>query len=133
MTEPTSETPTSTPAPASAENPTIEYDDFLKLDLRVAKILSAEPVPKTDRLVKLELEAGFPELRIVVAGIREHFPPESLVGKKITYLANLKPRKMRGIVSQGMILAAYVKNETAEILSLLVPDIAELPAGAKIG
>jgi methionyl-tRNA synthetase len=131
MTEP--ETQPETQPETPPEDLTIEYDDFLKLDLRVANIISAESVPKTDRLIKLELDAGFSRPRIVVAGIREYFPPESLVGKKITYLANLKPRKMRGIVSQGMILAAYVKNETAEILSLLVPDIAEMPPGTKIG
>lgn len=123
--------------PNSEKDPTIEYDEFLKLDLRIAKILTAEPIAKTDRLVKLELEAGFPELRTVVAGIRDHFEPKDLVGMKITYLANLKPRKMRGIMSEGMILAASVFSDTeitgkAETVSLLVPSI-DLPAGAKIG
>ena len=77
----------------------IEYDDFLKLDLRIAQIKSAEAVPKTDKLVHLKLDIGEEELRDVVAGIREHYSPEDLVNQKVLYLANLQPRKLRGIES----------------------------------
>jgi methionine--tRNA ligase beta chain len=126
-----------TPAPTlEPEETFISYEDFIKLDLRVAEIVSAEPVEKTDRLVKLQLDAGDPdELRTVVAGIREHYTPESLVGKKVAYLANLKPRKLRGIMSQGMILAAAIETEEHRItaLSLLTPDSLDFPNGSKIG
>jgi methionyl-tRNA synthetase len=104
---------------------TISYDDFCKLDLVIAIIESAEAVPKTDRLVKLSLNIGEEEPRTVVAGIREHYQPDVLVGKQVVYLANLAPRKLRGIESTGMILAAFWDVETEDggknKLSLLGP------------
>jgi methionyl-tRNA synthetase len=84
----------------------IKYEDFEKIDLRVATILEAEAVPKADKLVKLKVDAGDPEPRTIVAGIRLHYAPETLVGTQITIIANLEPRKLRGIESQGMLLAA---------------------------
>ncbi len=83
----------------------IQYDDFAKLDLRVAKVLTCEKVEKADKLLKLTLEVGI-ETRTVVSGIALHFTPEEVIGKSVLYLANLAPRKMRGIESQGMILMA---------------------------
>ena len=83
----------------------IQYDDFAKLDLRVAKVLTCEKVEKADKLLKLTLEVGA-ETRTVVSGIALHFTPEEVIGKSVLYLANLAPRKMRGIESQGMILMA---------------------------
>ena len=83
----------------------IQYDDFAKLDLRVAKVLTCEKVEKADKLLKLTLEVGT-ENRTVVSGIALHFTPEEVIGKSVLYLANLAPRKMRGIESQGMILMA---------------------------
>lgn len=83
----------------------IQYDDFAKLDLRVAKVLTCEKVEKADKLLKLTLEVGT-ETRTVVSGIALHFTPEEVIGKSVLYLANLAPRKMRGIESQGMILMA---------------------------
>ncbi len=83
----------------------INYEDFAKLDIRIAKVLSAERVPKADRLLKLELELS-DEVRTVVSGIAEHFDPSELVGKRVSYLANLAPRKLKGIESKGMILLA---------------------------
>ncbi len=83
----------------------IQYDDFAKLDLRVAKVLNCEKVEKADKLLKLTLEVG-EETRTVVSGIALHFTPEEVIGKSVLYLANLTPRKMRGIESQGMILMA---------------------------
>ncbi len=84
----------------------IDYGDFSKLDLRVAKILSAEKHPNADRLLVLRISLGTEE-RTIVAGIAQHYSPEELVGKNIIVVANLKPRKLRGIESQGMLLAAH--------------------------
>lgn len=83
----------------------IQYDDFEKLDIRTATILSAERIPKADKLLKLTVDLGFEE-RTVVSGIAEHFTPEEVVGKKVLVLANLAPRKLRGVESKGMILMA---------------------------
>lgn len=96
--------------PAKVElKPEIVYDDFARLDLRTGKILSAEKVKKADRLLKLEVDLGF-EIRTIVSGIAEHFTPESIVGKQVVVVANLAPRKMKGIESKGMILMAEDKN-----------------------
>jgi methionyl-tRNA synthetase len=90
---------------SSALKPAIQYDDFSKLDLRVGTILSAEKVEKADKLLKLEIDLGF-EKRTVVSGIALHFKPEEIIGKQVVVVANLAPRKMRGIESNGMILMA---------------------------
>ncbi|PZX02848.1 methionyl-tRNA synthetase [Psychrobacillus insolitus] len=82
----------------------ISIDDFLKVDLRVATVLACEPIPKADKLLKLQLDMGY-EKRQVVSGIAEHYKPEELIGKKVIVVANLKPVKLRGELSQGMILA----------------------------
>ena len=87
----------------------IQYDDFAKLDLKVGTILSAEKVEKADKLLKLEVDMGF-EKRIVVSGIAMHFKPEDIIGKQVVVVANLAPRKMRGIESNGMILMAEDKE-----------------------
>jgi methionyl-tRNA synthetase len=83
----------------------IQYDDFAKLDLRIGTITAAEKVPKADKLLKLNVDMGY-EQRTVVSGIAEHFAPEVLINKQVIVVANLAPRKMRGIESQGMILLA---------------------------
>ncbi|TAN11740.1 MAG: methionine--tRNA ligase [Chitinophagaceae bacterium] len=85
--------------------PEIEFDDFSKLDLRVGKIIAAEKVEKADKLLKLTIDIGL-EKRTVVSGIAQHYKPEEIIGKYVTLVANLKPRKMRGIESNGMILMA---------------------------
>jgi methionyl-tRNA synthetase len=85
--------------------PEIEYDDFAKLDLRIGTIIAAEKVQKADKLLKLQVDLGF-ETRTIVSGIALHFSPESLVQQQVIVVANLAPRKMRGIESQGMILTA---------------------------
>ena len=107
MNMPTVE-PASTPAQAEESTEVkaeIQYDDFAKLDLRIANVLTCEKVEKADKLLKLTLEVGN-EQRTVVSGIALHFSPEEVIGKQVLYLANLAPRKMRGIESQGMILMA---------------------------
>lgn len=83
----------------------IVFDDFAKLDLRTATITQAEPVPKADKLLKLALDLGS-EQRTVVSGIAQHYKPEEVVGKQVVLVANLAPRKLRGVMSQGMILMA---------------------------
>lgn len=88
-----------------AQKPEITIDDFAKLDLRAGTILKAEKVEKADKLLKLEIDLGF-EVRTVLSGIAMHFKPEGIVGKQVTVVANLAPRKMRGIESKGMILMA---------------------------
>lgn len=89
----------------------IEYGDFDKLDLRIAKILKAEKVEKADKLLKFEVEFG-KETRTVVSGIAKYYKPEDLVGKKVILVANLKPVKIRGIESQGMILSASLEDDS---------------------
>ena len=85
--------------------PEITFDDFMKLDLRVATIVEAEPHPNADRLLKLQVDLG-DEKRQICAGIKEFYDPENLIGKQIVVVANLAPRKIRGEVSNGMLLAA---------------------------
>jgi methionyl-tRNA synthetase len=83
----------------------IQYDDFAKMDIRTATITAAERIPKADKLLKLTVDLGF-EQRTVASGIAEHFTPEEVVGQRVLLLANLAPRKIRGVESQGMILMA---------------------------
>lgn len=104
----------------------IEIDDFAKVDLRVAEILEARKVEKADKLLELKVRLG-EELRTVVAGIALYYSPEELIGKKIIVVANLKPAKLRGITSQGMILAASHEGK----LGVLTLD-RDLPSGAKV-
>ncbi|MDX5321204.1 MAG: methionine--tRNA ligase subunit beta [Bacteroidota bacterium] len=84
---------------------TIQYDDFMKMDIRVGTILEAVKVPKADKLLQLTVDTGL-DKRTIVSGIAEHFNPEEIIGKQVCVLANLAPRKLRGIESQGMILMA---------------------------
>jgi methionyl-tRNA synthetase len=88
---------------------TIEFDDFAKIDLRIGTIINADKVEKADKLLKLEVDLGF-EKRIIVSGIAQHFKPEDIIGKQVTVVCNLAPRKMRGIESNGMILMAEDKS-----------------------
>ncbi|MEL6844703.1 MAG: methionine--tRNA ligase subunit beta, partial [Bacteroidota bacterium] len=83
----------------------IEFDDFQKMDIRVGTILEASKVPKADKLLQFKVDTGV-DVRTIVSGVAEHFQPEELVGKQVQVLINLKPRKIRGVVSQGMILYA---------------------------
>ena len=84
----------------------IQYSDFAKLDLRIAKVIAAEPIEGADKLLKLTLDVGELGERTVASGIKEWYSPEDLVGKTVVYLANLAPRTLRGVESQGMIIAA---------------------------
>ena len=97
---------------------TIQYDDFVKMDIRTATILQAEKVKKADKLLKLELDLGF-EKRTVVSGIALHYDPESIIGQQVLLLANLAPRKIRGVESKGMIL---MSEDTEGKLSFVSPE-----------
>ncbi|PIR61904.1 MAG: methionine--tRNA ligase [Candidatus Pacebacteria bacterium CG10_big_fil_rev_8_21_14_0_10_44_11] len=86
--------------------PSISYEDFSKLDLRIAKVIAAEPIESTDKLLKLTLDVGELGERTVVSGIKEWYTPAELVDKTVVYLANLETKMLRGVASQGMIIAA---------------------------
>ncbi|MGG7096568.1 methionine--tRNA ligase [Clostridium sardiniense] len=105
----------------------ITIDDFEKLDLRVVKVLECEPIKKANKLLKLKVDLGG-EIRQVVSGIAKHFKPEELVGKNVVLVANLKPVKLRGELSQGMILAA--SNDDDSVLNLVDPG--KLPTGSEV-
>ena len=110
------------------EKALIAFDDFIKLDLRVATVTAAEAHPNADRLLRVQLDDGTPEGRQVCAGIKAWYDPESLVGKQVVIVANLEPRKIRGVLSQGMILMA--ENEAGE-LCFMSPS-KEMPAGSEV-
>jgi methionyl-tRNA synthetase len=121
------------PAPASEVPQTqttdsrIAIDDFMKVELRVAKVLEAEAVPKSKKLVKLKVDVGT-EQRIIVAGIAEAYPPDQLVGRTIVIVANLKPAKLMGIESNGMVLAASPEGGLPNLVSV----DPSLPAGSRV-
>jgi len=109
---------------------TITFDDFMKLDLRVATVREAGLYPNADKLLALQVELADGEMRQILAGIRAAYDPETLVGKQIIIVANLAPRKMRGLESQGMLIAA--SNDDHSDLALLTLD-KPMPAGASCG
>jgi methionyl-tRNA synthetase len=107
----------------------IAIDDFIKIDLRVAKIVVAERIPKADKLLRLEVDLGY-ETRQILSGIAEYYTPEELVGKRIIIIANLAPRKMRGLESHGMLLAASA--EGGKPILATFPESEELPLGSRL-
>jgi methionyl-tRNA synthetase len=112
---------------ASPQGTTISIDDFVKVDLRVAQVLVAERVPKADKLLRLEVDLGY-EKRQILAGIAQHYEPEKLIGRKIVIVANLAPRKMRGLESNGMLLAASLPDGAPVLAAFLE----EVPLGARL-
>jgi methionyl-tRNA synthetase len=124
------------PAEVKAEEPAVEeekvpeisFDDFLKVQLRVGEIIACEAVPKSNKLLKETVKFG-DEVRTVVSGIAKHYTPEQMVGKKVVFVTNLAPRKICGIESQGMIMAAEDENGN---LSLIVPE-KDVPSGTVLG
>ena len=106
----------------------ITIDDFVKVDLRVARILAAEPVEKADKLLKLTIDVAEREPRTIVAGIAKAYAPEQLVGRKVVIVANLQPRKLRGIQSNGMIVAASLEGGSP-VLAAFLEDV---PIGARL-
>jgi methionyl-tRNA synthetase len=108
--------------------PEITIDDFVKVDLRVAKVLTAEPVKGADKLLHLTVDIGEPEPRTIVAGIALAYKPEQLVGRKVVIAANLAPRKLRGLVSRGMIVAASLEGGSPVLCGFLE----DVPVGARL-
>lgn len=106
----------------------IPFKEFAKLDLRVAKILSAQPVAGKDRLFELEIDLG-KEKRKIAAGLRQYYSPDELEGMKVIVVANLEPAKIAGIISEGMLLAAV--NEEENKVVLLVPE-KDIEVGTRI-
>ena len=116
---------------APAKENTVQFDDFAAMDIRVSRVVAAEPVPKTKKLLKLTVDTGI-DTRTIVSGIAEYFTPEQMVGKRVLVLANLAPRTLKGIESQGMILMA---ESPAGKLSVVAPEgeEADAPAGSVVG
>jgi methionine--tRNA ligase beta chain len=104
----------------------ITYDDFMKLDIRIGTVRAADKVPGADKLIRLEVDLGG-ELRQVVAGMAHTYAPEEFIGKQVPIVVNLEPRKLRGIESQGMILAVDVNGRPV----MLLPD-REVPPGSVV-
>jgi methionyl-tRNA synthetase len=114
--------PPSEAAKGSSVSPTITIDDFAKVDLRVATVLEAERVKGADKLLRLVVDLGF-EKRQILAGIATAYAPESLVGRKVVIVANLQPRKLRGLESQGMVVAASVGDDGKPVLAGFIEEI----------
>ena len=106
---------------------TVSFKDFQKLDIRVGEILSAEPIPETDKLMRLTVDLGEEGVRQIVAGIAEYKSAEELIGTRCAFVANLEERTIRGVKSQGMVLAALSEGT----LSLLAVD-SDIPAGTRV-
>ncbi len=107
----------------------IEIGDFAKVDLRAGQILTAERVPKSDKLLLLNIDLGEERPRQILAGIAEYYEPEKLVGRKVVVVANLKPRKLRGYESQGMVVAASIGEEGRPVIATFTEDV---PNGARL-
>jgi methionyl-tRNA synthetase len=107
----------------------IDITDFTKVELRVGEVLTAEPIPKADKLLLLTVDVGEDKPRQILAGIARHYSPEQLMGRKIAVVTNLKPRKMRGLESQGMLLAASVGDEGKPVLATFTEEV---PNGARL-
>ena len=117
----------STPAPQHDADTRISLDDFLKMDLRVAKVLAAERVPKSKKLLRLQVDVGT-EQRTVVAGIAEAYEPDSLVGRSLVVVFNLQPATLMGVESNGMVLAASPEGGKPTLLSFEDPP----PPGTRV-
>ena len=107
----------------------IEIDDFAKVDLRVGQVLSAERIPKADKLLLLKIDLGEEQPRQILAGIAQYYEPEKLVGRKVVIVANLRPRKLRGYESQGMVVAASYGEEGRPVIATFVEDV---PNGSRL-
>jgi len=107
----------------------IDITDFAKVDLRVGEVRSAERIPKADKLLLMTVDIGEEKPRQILAGIAQHYQPEKLIGRKIVVVANLKPRKLRGYESQGMLLAASVGEEGKPVIATFTEDV---PNGARL-
>ena len=110
--------------------PVISYDDFCKLDLRVAKITAVSDHPNADKLIIIDIDLGT-EQRKIIAGLKPYCRPEALVGKNIVVVTNLQPRKMRGLESNAMLLAAVWEDGGRQQITIITTD-GDVPAGAAV-
>jgi methionyl-tRNA synthetase len=117
------------PTAAAADREYITIDDFTKVDLRVGEVLEASRIEGADKLLKLRVDVGEAEPRQILAGIAQYYEPDALVGRKVVIVANLKPRKMRGLESQGMVVAASVGDEGKPVIATFAEDV---PNGARL-
>ena len=106
----------------------IEFDDFAKVELRVAKVIDCEPIKKAKKLLKLTLDDGTKEPRTVASGIAQWYKPEDLIGKSVVIVANLKPRTLCGVESKGMVLAGEITEDDIKVLF-----VDGMPAGTMLG
>jgi len=113
--------------PVTPLKPESTYDDFSKLDLRIGTVIAAEKMPKSNKLLKLTVDSGL-DKRTILSGIAQHYAPEEILGKQVMFVANLAPRKMMGIESQGMILMA----EDAGGKLVLVRPVSEVKPGSAV-
>ena len=118
-----------TESPAAPTASVITIDDFVKVELRAATVLEAEKVPKADKLLRLIVDLGEAQPRQILAGIAQHYAPEDVVGRKIVVVANLAPRKLRGMESNGMLLAASVGDDGRPVLATFGEDV---PNGTRL-
>ena len=109
--------------------PEVSYDDFAKLEFRVGEVIACEEVPNSGKLLKETIKIGS-ETRTILSGIKKWYKPEDMVGKKVMVVCNLKPRKIAGEMSEGMIIAA--EDEKGELISLMTPDNEKMPSGSEI-
>jgi methionyl-tRNA synthetase len=130
------ETPLSPPAPVAPDADAvegvtnfIEIGDFAKVDLRVGQVLTAERIPKADKLLLLSIDIGEEKPRQILAGIAEYYQPEQMLNRKVVVVANLKPRKLRGHESQGMVVAASIGPEGRPVIATFTEDV---PNGARL-
>jgi methionyl-tRNA synthetase len=107
----------------------IEIDDFAKVDLRVGQVLTAERLPKSDKLLLMTVDIGEEKPRQILAGIAQYYEPDQLLGRKVVIVANLKPRKLRGHESQGMVVAASIGEEGRPVIATFIEDV---PNGARL-
>ncbi len=112
--------------------PTIQIDDFIKLDLRAATIIAAEPHPNADRLLRLQVDLGDHQ-RQICAGIKQFYDPETLVGRQIVVIVNLEPRKIRGEESNGMLLAASAMDGEDLVDVVVLSPSKPVPPGSTVG
>ena len=124
------QSPETSETPAESGKPVIQYDDFDKLDLRVGKVTEVADHPNADKLLVLKVDLGG-EIRQIIAGIRGHYSPEALLGRDIVMVTNLAPRKMRGLESQGMLLAASYGDGDERNVVVLTPS-SEVPPGSEV-
>lgn len=116
--------------PFEQEDPMIGIEDFMKVELRVGKILTCEPVPKSKKLLKMQVDVAEAEPRQILAGLSPFYIPAEMIGRRVVVVANLKPAKLMGLESQGMLLAASGEGKDAVASLVAVPE--GIPVGGKV-